>query len=298
MSYGADWASVDDNNTRVPPDLVRAKSVGLAFAGLRCAFGTIEDPTFKTDWQALHDAQIPSLAYLFPQYPRPGKKVPEPEDQADNAIHIVGELDPKLHYPIAIDVEFDSDVLKETGLQPLDMIAWLDRIRVRFLNHYGIEPFIYTSWRIWYECFHQALAPQWKDCPAWLTPPGYIVPAHYPAITNPIGSPDPKIPPWFEGQWLIEQHQGDAKGLIGFSHQVDMNRFNSVGQGSKNGTVRFWRKRLGLSDGDLFDKQMLDSVVQFQQDSGLANIDGVIGTATAAPIFRLCSDVKKPLQAA
>jgi GH25 family lysozyme M1 (1,4-beta-N-acetylmuramidase) len=284
---GVDYAGVDGDRA---PDLEAAKRAGVRFAILRAAFGTTPDPVFKRDWASLAAAGIVRGAYLMPQYPRPGRPAPDPDHQAQTFASIVGPLAATDFVPF-VDVEFSTDVHAETGLQPLEMLEWISRLATAIARTYGAQPGIYISARVGVEPLKGVDLARLGMCPLWVKGIGgtphlspYIAPTRRPGILTPP-SVAPNCPPAWRGRWEIQQYQGDAIGVPGFSSTVDLNRWNTLARGSTGNAVIALQLRLGLPFvTGVFDEETASAVRSFQTRCGL-EADGVVGPATGARLM-------------
>ncbi len=255
MGIGLDIASVDGNRLDVP---VLKSQAGITFAIIRAAYGTYVDKTFALYRQQFRQAGIPYGAYTFPQYPRPGNNAPPAAVQAKAAAATVGEL-ADTEFPIAVDVEFSTDGPRETGMTLEALVAWIDEFVSTLKDIYGCLPMIYSSARIFYECLKQVKTPQWADCPLWVKGVGgtkylspYIANVRTPAILKPNLSLPPKTPPSWDGQWFVQQYQGDALYVPGTTSTTDLNKFNVLRLGSTGGAVKWVQRRLALANVDPF----------------------------------------------
>ncbi len=246
MGIGIDIASVDGNTLNVPGMKAQA---GVSFGIIRAAYGTYVDKTFAKYRQAFKDAGLPYGAYIMPQYPRPANAPPEPEVQADSVAKTVGELADS-EFPIFVDVEFSTDVQKESGLSAAQMVAWIDRMLARLRQIYGCPAGIYTSARVMYEPMKNIPTPQWADNPHWVKGIGgvksmspYLVDVRKAAILKPNIKP-PNLPPSFGDQWMLQQYQGDSLGCPGTTTTTDLNKWNILRLGASNGTVAWIQRRL------------------------------------------------------
>ncbi len=246
MAIGIDIASVDGNKLNVPG---LKKMAGVSFGIIRAAYGTYVDKTFALYRQAFADNGMVYGAYTYPQYPRPGQAAPEPELQAESVAKTVGEIRAN-ETPIWVDVEFSTDVQKETGLSAMQMVQWIDRFLARLRKIYNMPSGIYTSARVMYEPMKNIPTPQWADNPHWIKGVGgtkylspYIANVRTPAILKPNAKP-PKLPPTFDDQWMVQQYQGDSIGCPGTTSTTDLNNFNYLRLGSSGGAVKWVQRRL------------------------------------------------------
>lgn len=270
-SIGIDLASVDKNRT---PKWIDATTVGnVGFVGVRCAYGTLPDdwyPTYRTQLDALG---IPNFPYLF--------LVPNqatPEDQVNRALDRLGVLN-RSYFPFAIDVEGDR-----RGLTPAQWRSWVVRANEVFRTRYGAPAMIYSSQVYWVDPdgMNNEAAPELADCTGWwkLWP----LPPRSPAIYDPTVvdqlSPPPTPPPW-KGSWQLQQYQGDAIKLPGFTSTVDMNRVHIVKRGDKGESVKYIQKRLPniAIDGDF--GPLTESAVRSFQANENVTADGAVGLDTA-----------------
>ena len=289
MIFGIDTASVAGNKN---PDWVKAKATGpISFAIIRSNYGTTTDKVFAREWPRLKAAGLVRGAYLFLRFRRGNKPAPSPEAQAAAAIDTIGDLDDG-DLPPTVDVEFPGKGRAETGLS---VQACLDGVRAAcaaMKDHYGADPIIYTSARVWRDDLKNAAADDLTGSPLWLArypfKPG---PARRDAAAFTDGKLDPPVPPpWGDaGNWWIHQYQGDAVKFPGFpSGNVDMNRFNTAFKGARGARVKWIQRRLGITESGRFDAATERAVRDFQDDNDLVS-DGIIGPRTFAFLARVAA---------
>lgn len=247
MGIGLDIASIDENKLNVP---VLTSKAGITFAIIRASVGMFPDRTFALYRKAFADAGIPYGAYAAPQYPRPGKTVATAKDQARAIANTVGPLG-RYEFPISVDVEFQTDGPRETGMSLTALISWIDEFIVTLRQTYGCAPMIYTSARVFKECLKGAATPQWADCPLWVKGVGgskylspYMTSIRAPAILSPVLALPPNTPPSWNGQWFVQQYQGDALHVPGTTSTTDLNKFNMLRRGSAGGAVKWIQRHL------------------------------------------------------
>lgn len=316
MIVGGDFASVDGDGSLKPTDWAAAKAFAqragavLSFMLFRAAYGTWIDTSFQAAWLGARGAGLVRGAYLllrFPYAPTGYKAENEPpEEQVRALAHGVGTHDDYDFVP-AIDIEFPGHGLIDTGMTPSEALDWIRRAWREFVNIYGVPPMIYTSARVWSEDLHNLPAPELAESFGWFAKP-WVLPTRSPAQMNgepyASGKLDPQIPaPWGvrSQDWWLHQYQGDARGIgetgpDGIFHgirQADLSRFNVMRQGEKSVRVTHVRKRLGLTDSDLFDESMASHVAALQQELQLVP-DAIIGPKTLAPIMWR-GGVEKPI---
>lgn len=282
MIFGIDTASVAGNKN---PGWAQAKAQGpISFAIIRSNYGTTVDKTFARDWPRMAEAGLVRGAYLFLRFPRNGKGVASPQEQAEAMVATLGALAPG-DLPPTVDVEFPGG-RGETGLSAG---ACLDGVRAAIAvlaAHYGAAPLVYTSARVWRDDLANLGAPDLVQSPLWLAryfyKAGTTAARDAAAFAN--GQRTPAVPPpWGDADnWWIHQYHGDAIGLPGFpSGNVDMNRFNTLIQGARGQRVKWVQRRLGLLETGRFDADMVAAVRAFQVDHDLV-ADAIIGPRTFA----------------
>lgn len=282
MLFGIDVASVDDNHDA---NWAVAKAQGpISFAIIRATQSTWVDPQFAPTWPKLKETGLVRGAYMFLNFPVPGAQAPAPDVQAQKMIDTVGTLS-KDDLPPALDVEFPHG-RAATGMSASAALEWVSAAWTVLKDHYKVPPIIYTSGRVWREDLDDTPAPQLLDSPLWLARYYWTekLPAMRDASQFANGSHAPTVPTPWGSQWAFHQYQGDAVHMPGFTSTVDMNRFNSLVQGTKNDSVKWAQRRLRITaDGD-FGPQTAAAVRAFQQAHGMV-ADAVIGPRTFA---RLC----------
>jgi len=281
MLFGLDVASVDGNKN---PNWGLAKAQGpISFAVVRATQGTWTDPAFAKTWPVLESTGLVRGAYMFLNYPAKGKKVSQPDAQAQQFIDTVGDLG-ETDLPPALDIEF-PDGRKATGLTAEQALEWARTAWTVLHDHYGVPPIIYTSARVWTEDLDDIDAGDLLESPLWLA--RYYWKERTAAMRNAAafsdGKKDPPVPDPWGGAWAIHQYQGDALGVPGFSSTVDMNRFNTLVKGSTGDLVKWAQRRLGIDESGKFDANMAASVIAFQRTKNLVS-DGIIGPRTFAAL--------------
>jgi GH25 family lysozyme M1 (1,4-beta-N-acetylmuramidase) len=283
---GVDYALIDANAS---PDWEQARGhTGLSFAIIRAGWGTSSDPTWKRDRIPARAAGVTVGPFLAPQWPRPGMpKPPSPADQAQAFVRNIGMLDNK-DLPPAVDVEFNTNLKVETGMEPADVVDWVTEFNRVIVESYGTQVMVYTSRRVWVEVLLGVEAPELADCPLWVKSP-YLLPARRaPFVANDNVIPHPPIPAPWGNAYTVQQYQGDAIGFPGFTSTVDVNLFNVVSYGCSGDQVALIQRRLGLVCTGKFDGTTKDAVVSLQQKTGLSQ-DGVVGPKTFAALSWLSS---------
>jgi GH25 family lysozyme M1 (1,4-beta-N-acetylmuramidase) len=292
MQLGIDYASVDDN---APPNWALAKQPSadgsrLTFAIVRGAYGNWSDTTCIRDWSGIKAAGLVRGSYLYPRYKNgQGELMPIMSQVAalQHAIKAGGGLDAYKDLPPAIDIESGGSPTS-FGCTAEQALVWYREIWNEMQLAFGVRPLIYTSGRVWLEDLDNQMAPDLATSAAWLAKPWpwkAKTTAHR-DITKPFsnGAYDPQVPiPWGGGNWWIHQYQGDAVNFPGFTHTVDINRFNLMRIGEKGARVSWVQRRVGTKpDGD-FGPKTETAVKTFQSQHKLT-ADGVIGPLTFAPL--------------
>lgn len=279
--FGIDTASIDANKN---PDWRRARvQVPLDFAIIRANYGTVPDPVFLRDWSKLKDAGIVRGGYLFLRFPRGGRWPSPPAVQAKAFIATLRDLDENDLVP-SLDVE--AGTWQETGMKPAQLLNGVRVAWKTLRDYYGVAPIIYTSARVWIEVLGRLPAPDLAESPLWVKDYLRVAarqPARYGPRTFAGGRFSPRVPsPWGDAtNWWIQQYQGDALGLPGFSSTVDMNRFNTTVRGMAGDRVRWLQRHLGITQTGIFDAATEQAVRAFQNKKGIS-ADGVVNPRTFA----------------
>lgn len=281
---GVDYASVDENKA---PDFAAARAAGTRFAIVRGAYPTggrmRTDAHYGRDRDAIRAAGLVLGSYVILDYS--GAITPEQQVQTFAAAigtRLPGDL------PVGLDVEFPGG-RASTGLSSKQAIAWVDRAYQALRARFGTV-MTYTSARVWHEDLDDRTSVC-GDGPVWLkTPYAYKAgnPPH-PERQGELG----KLPvPWrgtsSPGAW-IQQYQGDARPVPGFSSTVDLNAFLAMRPGETSDRVRWVQLQLraesgwhtGSVDGLTYGPSTVDAVKMLQTAHGL-EADGVIGPVTFA----------------
>ena len=298
---GVDYASVDGNDE---PDFVAARAGGVRFVYIRrshCyrdnahrAYRLAFDPCYARDAHRARAAGLTVGAYLFPSFaagaPSPAEQVAN-FDAADGDI-LRGDL------PTVLDVEFPGKGIVETGRIPADVFKDV-LVFVGLLKKRGPVA-IYTSHVQWHDS--NGLGgpddPALRDVVLWVKTPyrrnaGEPVDTASPREPHASGTDDMwRLPrPW--STWWVHQYQGDAIGVDGFSHTVDINRFVTLSASSHDPDRIAWIQRrlaiLGaplvgpLSVSGVWDNDTEHAVRAYQTAHGLA-VDGVVGVRSFAAL--------------
>lgn len=278
MIVGVDYASIDGN---VEPDweaLKQACSRGQSSLGVaifRAAWGTSPDATVGRDWRRAQDAGLVTGAYLFLRM----RADLAPEDQVHVFADNLGAITNKDLVPI-IDVE-------DAGAAAAAELDYVCRACQAVQGIYGVLPMIYTSARVWHENLADMTRGPVTDCPLWLAKPWPWAERQTGQLASqPFagGKYDPTVPEaWGWGNWWMHQYQGDAVRVPGFSHTVDLSRWNVMRAGETGARVAWVQRRLGWPVNRTFDAAMAAQVKAFQAEHGLV-ADAAIGPRTFAAI--------------
>jgi GH25 family lysozyme M1 (1,4-beta-N-acetylmuramidase) len=279
---GIDYASIDGNQ---PPDFAAAYKWGIRFMISRAAYpagGKIApDSTVARDRAAANAAGLQFGAYLFLGYNI---------DPADQVAMFVNTYGPPVQgdLPPSLDVEFPGKGISDTGLSAR---AALDRIEAALAALQATYPvvMIYTSARVWQEDLKNLDSDPIGRCPGWIK-----VAYPWKAGQNPhpenIPSSVPLPPPMRAAGaagCFIEQFQGDAVKVPGFTSTVDLDVFKNYVGSTYDARTPWIAGRLGAF-GHACDPTDATSVATairaFQTDIG-TDVDGIVGPHTWA---RLC----------
>ena len=285
MTCGCDYASVDGNN---PPNFAAAYAWGIRFVLIRGAYTyngrAYVDTTLARDRAPAHAAGMIVGAYLILSYDPSG---PSPEMQAQTFIDAYGEVQAG-ELPVSIDAETNSnDHSASTDAQRLD---WVQRAYDVLLAKYGIV-MTYTSQNQWSENFGDGPS-EIGDGPLWIKVPypwNADQPPH-PEDVPPIGT----IPaPWRAAGspgGFIEQIQGDAKGVPGFSSTGVLSNVFLYYKASATDPRTPWVVQQLVAAGELAgpttDAALINNAIRGYQAAQRLGVDGTIGPATFAPLAR------------
>ena len=269
-TIGIDIASVDGNGT---PDWSAAQKQGhLRFVGLRAVEGVTPDTWYPTYRRQLDAIGVPNFPYLIMT-----PNLDTPEAQARKALDVVGTLNDH-YFPLALDVEGDR-----RGLTAHQWLDWVLRAYRVIHAAIGVPPLLYTSKTYWIDPdgMNNLPAPELADCAGWWKywpEPVRSQAVYDPAVVDKL-SPPPTPPPW-NGQFILQQYQGDGLNYPGFRSTVDMDRLHVQKQGDKGDSVKWIQKRLpGLVvDGDFGTET--DKAVRTFQGRKKITADGVVGLDT------------------
>ena len=278
---GIDYASVDENH---PPDFAAARRYGIRFVILRAAYtdsGPQMDPVVARDRAAIKDAGLQFGAYLIL-----GWNV-DPVDQVTAFVNAygtpaVGDL------PVSLDIEFPKGIAA-SGLTPQAALTKIETALSALQTTYPVV-MIYTSARVWYEDLKDIASEPCSHCPGWIKVP-YPWKAdqapHPESVPSSVPLPPPQRVVGAAGAF-IEQFQGDALRVPGFSSTVDLNVFRNYVGGTADPRTPWVSTRLGLFNHicDPTDATSVANAIRaFQTDIG-SDVDGIVGPVTWA---RLCA---------
>lgn len=276
MILGLDYASVDGD---APPAFNAAAAAGIKFVVIRATWGTYVDPCLDRDRSAAHAAGLTVGAYMFLRFPELGHPAPSVADQVAAFTGAYTRLSGEL--PPTLDVEFPGRGLVDTGLSPSAALALVEEAVGRLGQVYP-EVMIYTSARVWSEDLRNlpsatlGARPLWATLgarPLWVKTP-YVYRARQPAdlagkTADSVSGLIP--PPWHCRAW-IQQFQGDAVGVPGFTGTVDVNRFlPSTGDTTD-------------PRADWIHARLKGKTIQEFQDAAGLKPDGVVGPVTFAAL--------------
>lgn len=276
MILGVDYASVDDN-TR--PDFTALHRWGARFAVIRAAFmyggASLADATWERDHAAARAAGIqvapfvpldwsgafqPLLERLLDVYPARAR----------------GDL------PVALDVEGAS------GLAPAHALTKVEEA-VTALQAHGLAVMIYTSNNVWVEQLGDLPSVVCGACPLWLKV-GYPWRARNPPHPEKVPPASPVPRPWRSAGSpgaFVEQFQGDAIEVPGFTSTVDVNVFLTYKASASDPRTTWIRTKLEASRLSCGDSVVeLDEAIRAFQSSHQLDVDGRIGPATWAELCR------------
>lgn len=285
MILGTDYARVDSND---PPNFARAKAAGIDFCYIRrfqrITSRDIPDAHYARDVDAARKAGLVVGGYIFPSF---NVKASSPKSQIAAAKAAPGSVLAGVDLPPALDIEFPGELgIKATGRSKSEVVALMEQFVREIQDQFGCLPAVYTSWNQWSE-MGLPLTPWISECPLWVKtayrlkfgrPMDQVMPRDphigYQALDarNYHRIPDP----WMYSGHAIQQFQGDATGVPGFSRTVDVNRFNSARRGDKAPHVRWMQRRLNakvtglalVADGD-FGGKTEAALSGFQTSRGL-----------------------------
>lgn len=279
---GIDYASVDENR---PPDFSAARGYGVRFVIVRAAYTW--NSRAQTDTVATRDRAAAKDAGLqFGAYMILGWNV-DPVDQVAAFVNSYGQPDVG-DLPPSLDIEFPKGI-GATNLTPRDA---MDRIEAALAALQATYPvvMIYTSARVWHEDLKDLASEACGLCPGWIKVayPWRANQAPHPEnVPSTVPLPMPMRAAGSPGAF-IEQFQGDALRVPGFTSTVDLNVFRNYVGGVSDTRTPWVANRLGLF-GHACDPtdatSVADAVRAFQSDIG-GDVDGIIGPSTWA---RLCA---------
>lgn len=300
MQLGVDFASVDGNKE---PDFVLTHAAGIRFAYIRrsyCyydpmhrAFRLAHDLCYARDAQRARDAGLTVGAYLFPSF---AVGAPSPAEQVANFLAAGGDVISGKDLPVVLDVEFPGRGILDTKRLKTEVFTLVLEFIAELRKHFSAVG-VYTSHGQWHDD-NGLGGPNSKELEGvllWQKTP-YRLKAGNPQDKQTPPDPhvgvlttDPndywRVPlPWEEQGWFMQQCQGDAIGVAGFSHTVDINRFVPFAAGTSTKSRRSWLFN-ALNRAAPFDLNApLDAVLKdFQHSRGLV-ADGIVGVATFATL--------------
>lgn len=265
MTLLVDYASIDENH---PPDFAAARAYGIRGAIVRGAFtfkgSCFVDPCVARDRDAIGAADLHFGSYLILGW------TVEPELQARKFIEAFGERRPG-DLPPSLDIEFPGNGIRDYRLTASEALQRIETALGVLVAEYGTV-MIYTSNRVWTEDLADIDSLACGACPGWFKVAYSFAAGHEPRpdVVPPLGTL-PK--PWRNGGpgcWL-EQFQGDARGVPGFSSTVDLNVFRPF-------SIHAPDARASWMVGAV-QRHNAATVEDFQASVGLEQ-DGVVGIST------------------
>lgn len=302
MQLGVDFASVDGN---LEPDFLRAKSAGIAFAYIRrsyCYYDSVHkayrlshDPCYQRDAERARDAGLVVGSYLFPTF---ALGAPTPAEQVANFLVAGGEVIQGKDLPVALDVEFTGNGIADTH-QSKEKVFSLVLEFLRELRKNFSTVAVYNSHVQWHDDngLGGPNSEELEGVLLWQKTP-YRLKAGQARDTLPPIDPhvgplkaDPhdywRVPlPWEKQGWFMQQYQGDAVGVPGFSHTVDINRFVPFRADTKSVVRREWLlDRLDHLTPEHVSVPLDEVLKDFQRANGLT-ADAIVGVATFAALCK------------
>lgn len=289
---GVDYGNGD--GTR-PPDWKAAHAAGTRFAFIRKsgikhdpkhqAWHLAPDSAYARDCAAARAAGITVGAYLFPRY---DQGTPSPIEQVANFKAAPGDIIPGKDLPPCLDVEFPGGVAS-TGRTREELLKLVEATIMELHAQFGCWPVIYTSYNQMWD-LGLPESDVLAKCDLWLKT-AYIHPAHRPVDHPPVMLPHLgehadderdyyRIPPSWS-TWMANQYQGDALGYAGFTHQVDVSRWNVRVIGEDHWTADHTFVARRIKSGAICAYDLRDDLLAFQTAHGL-EADAVVGPATHA----------------
>jgi GH25 family lysozyme M1 (1,4-beta-N-acetylmuramidase) len=275
---GVDFAAIDGNDDVAWPEFMSACAAAgsqAGFAIFRSAWGTTPDPTVQREWKRAQSHGLVTGAYLYLRM----LTDTAPEDQIHVFADNLGPITSKDLVP-TLDVE-------DAGMPAAAELAYVSRACDAMRSIYGVSPMIYTSARVWHENLHDQVQGTITDCPLWLAKPWpwqERTPGQLATTLFAGGKHDPVVPEaWGWGNWWIHQYQGDAIAVPGFSHTVDLSRWNVMRIGETGARVAWVQRRLGWPVTRIYDAAMATQMKAFQVQHGLV-ADAIVGPKTFTAI--------------
>lgn len=268
---GVDYASVDQN---APPDYYAARAWGLKFSYIRGSIGRNPDPTLARDRDRARSGGLPVGAFMAVDW------ADDPEPQARALIASCGTLTSG-YMPPAVDIEFSRGIAS-TGLTPRSAIEKIERIIATLQERYPTIV-LYTSLRVWTEDLGDLVSKPIGACPLWIKDPYPWNPRNPPHLESipPVGHlPTPWQDPTSPGAW-IQQFQGDAIKVPGFSSTVDLNNF-LVFSASREDPRKTWIDAKLTTSGFPPAVGPLEARIRALQTAHQIPIDGLVGLETWA----------------
>lgn len=269
---GVDYASVDRNAT---PDYYTARTWGLDFAYIRGSIGRTPDPTLARDRDRARSAGLQVGAFMAVDW------TDDPEPQARALIAACGYLTTG-YVPPAVDAEFSRGIAS-AGLTPKSAIEKIERIVATLQERYPTIV-LYTSLRVWTEDLGDLpSSPIVSNCPLWIKDPYPWNPRNPPHLED-IPSVGRLPAPWRSsispGAW-IQQFQGDAIKVPGFSSTVDLNRFLCF-PASPEDPRKTWVDAKLTSKGFPPSIGTIEARIRALQSTHQITPDGIVGLETWA----------------
>lgn len=276
---GVDYASVDENK---PPDFKAAYDYGVRFVVVRGAY-TLKghaqpDSSVARDRAAIRDAGLQFGSYMIL-----GWNV-DPTEQVATFVNTYGAAQPG-DLPVSLDIEFPNG-RDATGLTTRQAV---DRIETAVTALQASYPtvMIYTSARVWHEDLDNPASQVCARCPGWFK---VAYPWKAQQAPHPENVPAMVLPTAWRATGsagaYIEQFQGDALRVPGFSSTVDLNVFRNYVGGTADPRTP-WAAAQLTAFGHACDPtdatSVADAIRAFQRDAKL-DPDGIVGPRTWAAL--------------
>lgn len=256
---GVDLAEMDYDTKAGPVDWRSVRQQGVGFVLLRAYDRKSglhgKDRRFDESWAQVRAAGLVRGAYLFT---RPWEH--DALEDVTGFLDVLGPLGPG-DLPPVLDLEQPDWAPALSGDDAVDFaVKAVQLITARL----GVRPIIYTSHRVWDECWRGPDDRGLGECPLW--------------VVDCSSRQDPRLPSaWRDRGYWLRQYALE-RPLVSGVKSADRDRFHLLQHGERGARAAWLNQALGVP-GDEFGDQTSAALADFQRTHGL-EADGIVGPRT------------------